>query len=117
MAVIGRLPNAAVVDADVKDVGLPRNPRGADSPSRAERPDAAPAQRLIEILVVLLSGGPGQFRRRRCQHRKQNNDKQRRTNKDHRVLLENSDLKLVLLLSKFCRFYTEYQPKSSRTCP
>src|SRR5262245_20126237 len=114
-AIIGRLPHASVVDADVEDVRLPRNARSADSASRAERPDASPAQRLIEIVVVLLSGYFKQPQRRRSHERKQNSDKQCTTSCDHRFLHKESVLKLVPLLSKFSRFYTRLTRQSRQT--
>src|SRR5579871_2529131 len=44
VAVVGGLPDAAVVDADVKDVRMAGHAGGADGPAAAERPDHAPAQ-------------------------------------------------------------------------
>src|SRR6185369_5236685 len=50
VAVIGRLPNAAVVHSYIEDIRLAGNAGGADRPAGAERTDHAPLHRLREIL-------------------------------------------------------------------
>src|SRR5439155_20513772 len=54
MAVVVSLPDAAVIDADVEDVRLSGDAGCADGSTSAMRPDAAPAQVLIEVGVELL---------------------------------------------------------------
>src|SRR5689334_10333724 len=54
VAIIVGLPDAAVVDADIENIGLARNADGADSTASTERADTAPAHALIEIGIELL---------------------------------------------------------------
>src|SRR5262249_22167081 len=56
-AVVGTLPDAAVVDADVKDVGLARHAGGADGPAAAEGADHPPAQAVLERRAERLRAG------------------------------------------------------------
>jgi hypothetical protein len=56
VAVVGGLPDAAVVHADVKNVGLLNDARRADRPSAAERPDVPPAQFGIQRRIDTLRG-------------------------------------------------------------
>ena len=58
-AVVGGLPDAAVVDADVEDVGLAGHAGGADGAAAAERADHAPAQAGVERRGEGLRGGAG----------------------------------------------------------
>src|SRR4029078_4234480 len=54
-AIVSGFPNSAIVDADVKHIGLTRYPRCADCPAGSERTDASRAHALIEALANLLT--------------------------------------------------------------
>src|SRR5262249_40873729 len=66
VAIIGRLPYAAVVDTDIEDIGLPRHTCSAYSATCAERSDASPAQRLVKTLAILLSSDFNERHKRNC---------------------------------------------------
>src|SRR6185503_9006600 len=53
VAVIGRFPNAAVVDAYIRDVWLAGNAGGADCTAAAERANHAPLHRRGEINLCM----------------------------------------------------------------
>src|SRR6266545_655574 len=55
-AVIGRLPDASVVDADVEDIRPARHTRRPDRAPAPERPDAAPAHLGEESGIEWLRG-------------------------------------------------------------
>ena len=56
-AVIVRLPDTAVIDADVKDVRLSRQAGRPNCSAAAERPDHAPAEAVVELRIERLRLG------------------------------------------------------------
>ena len=71
-AVVGRLPDAAVDDADVEHVGLTGNPRCGLRATTPERPDHAPMHLVEQVGIVLLSD---QLRLVACQRNEAKNDR------------------------------------------
>ena len=54
MAEVVSLPDAAVLDSDLEDVGLARDSGGADGSTSAMRSDHSPTKVLIEVRIELL---------------------------------------------------------------
>src|SRR5205807_2515992 len=58
LAEVGGLPHTAVVDANVKNIGLAGDAAGGDGAPTAERADHAPAH-FLEKIGIELGGGDG----------------------------------------------------------
>lgn len=69
VAVVGRLPDSAVVHADEKHVRLRDNPVRADGSPASKRPDAAPFQAVVASRGNLSASNRGERQRR---HEKKN---------------------------------------------
>jgi len=85
--VVGALPHAAVVDADIEDVRLTRHTGRPDGTAAAKRPNQAPVQAGEEGGVVLLGDGEGREER-------QDNGPYDRTEGEHAMVLRGEDGKV-----------------------